>query len=141
MIPTFRVVRLLAIPILVLSTTNTARAERVKFHYPAADICAGAHIPGGPDVVGERTSLFGGTREPVRCRLRPTHLLTFCHPYTKANVTVPMRLPEDLPRVEHRGDRVIYNYGSYTVETVFLADGSVDVVYNSGLRPLGWCSR
>ena len=49
-------------------------------------------------------------------------------------ITVPLSFPEGTPRIEHRADRVIYNYGSYTVEVHFLPDGSVDVVYNSGLR-------
>ena len=52
-------------------------------------------------------------------------------------VTVPLRLPADTPRMEHRADRIIYNYNDYVVEARFLEDGSVDVVYNSGLlRPL-----
>jgi hypothetical protein len=141
MTPTTRVFYTIAATVLVLATAGTARAERVRFHYPAADISGPAvSAHGGPEVVGERVGLFG--TEPVRCCLRPTHMACFHHPYTGGNVTVPMRLPEDLPRVEHRYDRIIYNYGSYTVETVFLPDGSVDVVYNSGLgRPLGWCSR
>jgi hypothetical protein len=48
-------------------------------------------------------------------------------------VIVPLALPEGIPVIEHRNGRVIYNYGTYTVETVFLPDGTVDVVYNSGL--------
>jgi hypothetical protein len=35
--------------------------------------------------------------------------------------------------MEYRTRRVIYNYGSDTVEVHFLPDGSVDVIYNSGL--------
>ena len=141
MTPRKRVINTLAATVLALATAGTARAERVRFHYPAADICGAAVAAhGGADVPGERVGLFGAG--PVHCRLRPTHLVCFRHLYTGGNVTVPMRLPEDLPRVEHRGDRIIYNYGSYTIETVFLPDGSVDVVYNSGPgRPLGWCLR
>jgi hypothetical protein len=48
-------------------------------------------------------------------------------------VTVPLCLPEGTPRVEHVRDRIVYNYGSYTVEVRFLPDGSVDVLYSSGL--------
>jgi hypothetical protein len=33
----------------------------------------------------------------------------------------------------YRTNRVVYNYGSYTVEVQFLPDGSANVVYNSGL--------
>jgi hypothetical protein len=64
-------------------------------------------------------------------------MVTYRHPYSGRSVTVPMRLPEGPPRFERRTDRIIYNYGDYTVEARFLQDGSVDVVYNSGLlRPL-----
>ena len=59
------------------------------------------------------------------------------------NVTVPIRMPEGQPRLEHRADRIVYNYGDYTIEARFLTDGSVDVVYNTGTfgRALGWCFR
>jgi hypothetical protein len=132
---------MVAVVLVVLTATGTARAERVRFHYPAADINGSVvHAPTGPNVVGERIAWFGAVREPARCRMCPTHLVTFHHPYSGANVTVPMRLSEDLPNIQHRGDRIIYNYGSYSVEIVFTIDGSVDVVYNSGPgRPLSWC--
>jgi hypothetical protein len=42
-------------------------------------------------------------------------------------------LPEGTPRIEHVWRRIVYNYGSYTVAVLFLPDGSVDVIYNSGL--------
>jgi hypothetical protein len=48
-------------------------------------------------------------------------------------VTVPLTLPfYSTPQIYHRGDRLIYDYSTETVEVVFLPDGSVDVVYNSG---------
>src|SRR5262245_49742015 len=64
---------------------------------------------------------------------RPTMQITYKHMYTGRLVTVPLCLPEDTPRIEHRFNRVIYDYGSNTVEVIFLPDGTVDVVYNSGL--------
>ena len=65
----------------------------------------------------------------------PTCYLTFQHPCTGQNITLPVRLPIDsTPRIEHRYNRVIYNYGSDSVEVEFLSDGSADVIYNSGLR-------
>jgi hypothetical protein len=48
-------------------------------------------------------------------------------------VNVPLALPDGTPVIEHVGQRIVYNYGSYTVEVRFLPDGGVDVVYNSGL--------
>ncbi len=64
-------------------------------------------------------------------------MVTFRHPYTGRNVTLPLTLPEGTPRLEHLADRIVYNYGEYTVEARFFRDGSVETVYNSGfLRPL-----
>jgi hypothetical protein len=69
--------------------------------------------------------------------IKPNQMVTFRHPYTGRNVTVPLRLPQGTARMEQRSDRIIYNFGDYTVEARFLPDGSVDVIYNSGLaRPL-----
>jgi hypothetical protein len=45
---------------------------------------------------------------------------------------VPLALPEGTPNMEYRTNRILYNYGSYSVAVHFLADGSVDVVYDSG---------
>ena len=51
-------------------------------------------------------------------------------------VTVPVALPQGTPNIEYLARRVVYNYGSYTVSVLFLADGSVDVIYNSGFARL-----
>jgi hypothetical protein len=59
-------------------------------------------------------------------------MVTFCHPYTHSNVAVPLALPEGTPNILHGPDRITFNYGSYAVRVRFLADGSVDVVYDSG---------
>ena len=69
--------------------------------------------------------------------MRPNYLVTFRHAYTGQLITVPVAFPEGTPRLEYRRNRIVYNYGSYTVEAVFNPDGSMDMVYNSGfLRPL-----
>jgi hypothetical protein len=60
-------------------------------------------------------------------------MVTFRHPCTGLTVVAPLALPDSTPRMEYRTNRVIYNYGSYTVEVHFLPDGRVDVIYNSGL--------
>ena len=68
-------------------------------------------------------------------------MVTFRHPFTGRNITVPLRMPDSTPRMEHRDDRIIYNYNDYYIEVRFLQDGSVDVIYNSGLlRPLPFSS-
>jgi hypothetical protein len=111
------------------------RAGRVRYHYAPADACGTMSMkPDGPcGAAGEVVSFFGAVREPAPAPPRPTHLLTFQHPCTARPVTVPVCLPEGTPRVEYRTDWVVYNYGSYAVQVHFLGDGSVDVVYNSGL--------
>jgi hypothetical protein len=115
-----------------------AAAEQVRYHYVPIDAC-GAMTPApiGPEgSMGELKRVFGARALPYPYVVRPTQMVTFRHSNGR-NVTVPLRLPESTPRMEHRADRIIYNYNDYVVEVRFLPDGSVDVVYNSGLlRPL-----
>lgn len=119
--------------IILLSISATADAARGRFHYVPADSCGTAALkPSGPcGTVGERISVLG-TR-PDCCPPPPTCLHTYRHPCTGQTVVVPLALPDDTPVIYHRANRIIYNYGSYAVEVHFLPDGSVDVVYNSGL--------
>jgi hypothetical protein len=60
-------------------------------------------------------------------------MVTFRHPCTGRSLVLPLALPRDTPQMEYRTNRTIYNYGSYTVEVSFLADGTADVIYNNGL--------
>jgi hypothetical protein len=119
-----------------LAAAGRTRADVVRYHYPPAGPgCQTVLSPGPGGPVGERQPWRGSARrDPVGPPPQPTHLVTFRHPYTGGLVTVPMTLPADsTPRIEHVGDRVVFNYGSYTVEAEFFADGSVDVIYNGGL--------
>jgi hypothetical protein len=111
-----------------------AAASQVRFHFVPVDACGTMSFkPSGPSAgVGERVRWFGTVREPCYQQPRPTHIVTFWHPYTGRTVKLPITFPEGTPRVEHARDRIIFNYGSYTVEAHFYADGSADVVYNSG---------
>lgn len=115
-----------------------ASAEQARFRFTPSD-ANGAMAPvaiGPGGAAGELRRGFGGTPLPFAA-VRPSHMVTFRHPYSGRNVTVPMRLPEGPPRLEHRTDGIRYNYGDYYVEARFLPDGAIDVVYNSGfLRPL-----
>ncbi|MCC6419795.1 MAG: hypothetical protein IT429_16295 [Gemmataceae bacterium] len=134
---------LVALALIVVSA-DTARAARVRYHYGAGDVCGAVVSASGPQAAyGQRVSYFGTILGPAPCPVRPTHLVTFYHPHAGRNVNVPLALPPDsTPRIEHRRNRIIFNYGSDTVETIFLEDGSVDVEYNSGFgRPLSWCYR
>src|SRR4051812_26848271 len=96
-----------------------ARAERLKFHFTAAD-CAGRTVlsPSGACAApGERRAWYGGALAPACNPPHPTCYQPFQHPCTGQPVTLPLRLPLDsTPRIEHRYNRLIYNYGSDSVE-------------------------
>lgn len=129
----------LALGVLILAAPNPVRSEQLRFHFVPADACgAMRQVPAGPEgAIGELKRGVGLRSLPYTQPVRPNQMVTFRHPYNGRNVTVPIRLPEGTPRMEHQYDRIIYNYNDYTVEARFRPDGSVDVVYNSGLlRPL-----
>jgi hypothetical protein len=124
---------------LLLARAESASAELVRFRYVPVDTCGKMSLVAlGPNgAVGERQTWIGSAPQPFTTQFRPTHMATFRHPANGQLVVVPLTLPEGTPRIEHRSDRIVHNYGSYTVEAVFLDDGSVEVIYNSGfLRPL-----
>jgi hypothetical protein len=113
----------------LLALARPAEAARTRFHF--------SYEPGGngclrPPEAGERLTWSGW--KPYNCPPpRATHQVSFRHPCTGQTITVPLALSTSLPRMEYTRDRVIYNYGSDTVEVRFLPDGSVDVIYDSGL--------
>jgi hypothetical protein len=114
----------------LLLTSLAARADVVRYHFVPAAPGTNVALKPGP---GEWRPFRGSSRcAPYLRELRPTHLVTFRHPYTGGLVTVPMALLPDTPRIEHVGSSVVFNYGSYTIEAAFFPDGSVDVIYNSG---------
>jgi len=133
--------RWLAVLLLLGAAPAWAAAEQVRYRFVPANACGTMNqVPIGPEgTMGELRRAYGFRALPYPYVVRPTQMVTFRHPYTGCNVTVPMRLPSDTPRMEHQTDRIIYNYNDYTVEARFQQDGSVDVIYNSGLlRPLPW---
>ncbi len=114
---------------LLLAAAGPVAAARVRYHY-TPDPSSGAALR--PPASGERRS-WGGWQAYGGAPPRATHLVGFRHPATGRNVSVPLALPLATPRLEYGRDRVIYNYGSDTVEIHFLPDGSADVIYDSGL--------
>ena len=113
----------------IVCCSSPAMAARLRYHYLAG--------PGEGTVVA---SMTGGQRlflrgwEAYNCPPpRATCTVTFKHPCTGKCLALPLGLPDSTPQMEYRTNRVIYNYGSYTVEVHFLTDGSADVIYNSGL--------
>src|SRR5262245_25974587 len=136
--PQFFLAPLTAVLGLMLGIAPGVRAEVVRFRYVPAD-AAGTMTPASeiPGAAGVRSSWYGGARQPLAAAPPPNMLVTFRHPHTGRNVIVPMILPDSTPRIEHRPGSVVFNYGSYTIETIFYADGSVETVYNSGYgRPM-----
>jgi hypothetical protein len=131
--------RWLALALLAGLAPSWATAEQVRYRFIPTDACGTmTQVPAGPKgTIGELKQIFGAQPQPYPYAVRPNQMVTFRHPFNGRNVTVPLRSPEGPPRLEHRSDRIVYNYGDYVVEARFLPDGSVDVVYNSGLfRPL-----
>jgi len=125
--------------VLTAAQPTPVAAEQVRFRFVPINACgAVAQVPAGPNgALGEQLTGFGLNPQPYSRTLRPNQMVTFRHPYNGRYVTVPLTLPQGTPRLEHRADRIVYNYGSYIVEARFFMDGSVETVYNSGfLRPL-----
>jgi hypothetical protein len=113
---------------------GAAAAAQGRYHYAPVDASGTLALTASGEAAVSRFSSFRQVSCPPP---RATHLLSYRHPCTGQCVRVPISFPEGTPRIEYRLDRVVYNYGSYTVQVQFLADGSVDVVYDSGLfRPL-----
>jgi hypothetical protein len=135
----FRTVAWLCGSALIAGLPSVAAAELVRFRFvPVGSDSAMRQVPIGPEgAMGELRAVLGGTPRPYNGTFPPNRLVTFRHPYTSKNVTIPMKLPGSTPEVERIGDRLRLNYGTYYVEARFLPDGGVDVVYNSGfLRKL-----
>jgi hypothetical protein len=133
MLARFGLFPMTAVALLVLVHTGTATAARVRYHYVPDNGTPCLRLAGAPNAPGERLSL-SMRWEPYPCPPpRAVRPVCFRHPCTGADIQVPLGLPEGTPQIEHRPNRIVYNYGSYTVEAHFLDDGSVDVIYNSGL--------
>ncbi len=121
-----------------LGTCAPGQAEQLRYHYVPVDAAGNTKIApvvqaGGGASPGERVRFLGLIHEPAVAQPRPTHLVTFKHSFTGRNITVPLTLRAENPRMTITREVVTYNYGSEKVEVQFLKDGSVDVVYSSGL--------
>ncbi len=122
----------LAAALLILP--SSAHASRVRYHYVPSDGGCMVLAPTADGAPGERLSWIGRGATPFRCAPKPTQNMCFTHPCTGQSVVVPLALPVGVtPRIEHRARGVSFDYGSDTVNVNFLSDGTVDVVYDSGL--------
>ncbi len=135
----FRRIRWFALLLALGASGQSVSAEALRFHFVPVDACGTmTQVPVGPNgAMGELRRGLGARPVASPYLVRPNQLVTFRHPFTGRNATVPIRLPYGPPRMEHGSDRIIYNYGDYIVEARFLRNGAIDIVYNSGfLRPL-----
>ena len=123
---------------LLLLEGSPVLAARVRYHFTPLDANGTTTLKPG-DVSGyePKAPVLGIERRVPGPPPGTTFLITFWHNLSSRNITVPVTLPEGTPTIEHVRNRIIYNYGSYTVEVRFLADVSVDVIYDSGLLG-GW---
>jgi hypothetical protein len=123
----------LAVSLLLIAPGQSVQAARLRFHYAAGCQGSTAAPVQASAACTERLSWFGTVTEPYSGRLpRPPQYISYCHPYTGQAITLPVALPEGTPRIEHRGSRLVYNYGSYVVEVQFFPNGSAEVIYNPG---------
>src|SRR5262245_37566848 len=108
----------LAVFSLLLGTGVPASAAQLRFHFVPVDACGNVRLQPSTTTgtLGEYVTWLGAVRQPYDGQPRPTHFVTFRHAYTGRTLIVPVRFPEATPRLEYRPDRIIYNYGSYTVE-------------------------
>lgn len=116
-----------------------ARAEVVRYRY-TPDACGNLQLVLGPGgAPGERSGWLGGPATPFPRQVIATHVVSFRHLHTGCNVNVPITFPDSSPRMETIGDYVQFNFTSYLIRVVFLPNGAVDVVYNSGwFRPIAF---
>jgi hypothetical protein len=122
------------------SGATTAPAEVVRYHYSPTVVSgySSTSLKVGPNgSSGEWSpSLIGLRKEAYYQQPNATHMVTFRHPYTGQDITVPIAFPQGTPQVTYQPDTIVYNYTQYQIRVQFLRDGSVDVVYNSGIfRP------
>ena len=114
---------------------GAVHADQIRFRYVPVDSKGNTALKPSTThgAAGERVRWFGLVREGANNQPRPTFLVTFQHPISGREITVPLALPPGKPVIAHGWNRITYNFGSYSVIAEFNRDGSVDVIYRSGL--------
>lgn len=103
----------------------------LRYHYAPVDEKGSMVLTSVESLgLGQR---FAPVGSPAGYQPRPNQVVTFRHPTTGRPVHVPLALPLGTPQVQYRWSRIVYNYGTYTVEVAFSPDGTATVIYNSGL--------
>jgi hypothetical protein len=129
-----RLAALIGVTVLLACTSAPAQAARVRYHYVPAGPGDCFRLDDAHGAPGERLT-WRGTWEPYNCPPEvTTAVVTFRHPYTGDCIKLPLHLPTDsTPRMEYRPNRVVYDYGTGSVEVFFQPDGTAYVIYNGGL--------
>jgi hypothetical protein len=116
---------------LLLAITKSASAQDIHYHYVRPNGSSLAAFSPRPSYAFIRGRVYYFSPLPQLDPPPPNTWLQFRHPFTHSYVTVPVNLPNGIPRIENHHDRVLYNYGDYSVVIHFVRDGSVDVSYKS----------
>jgi hypothetical protein len=117
---------------------TAGRADVVRYHYtptgPGGQLVLQPTAEGAP---GEwRPWAFATRRSGYNREPKANRVVTYVHPSTGRQVNVPIAFPEGTPTVMSETGAITYAYTLYTIRVEFLVNGSVDVVYNSGIgRP------
>jgi len=118
----------------LLQVAGHANAARVRYHFTPVDANGATTLrPGDVSGYGRRLTIPGFERPMPGPPPGMTFLMTYWHPLSSRRITVPVTFPDGTPTIQHGRDWIMYDYGSYSVRIRFLADGSVDVIYDNGL--------
>jgi len=110
-------------------------AERTIFQLWLPAGSCGAFAPGTVSALFDVAALVcAKTSAPVTVVAAAAPVAGPATAATGQPLTLPLHLPIDsTPRMEYRTDRVVYDYGTGSVQVLFLPDGSAYVVYEDGL--------
>jgi hypothetical protein len=125
---------------LLAMPAGRAEAARVRYHYvPGSPGSTCLQLDTSAGAPGQRLTWRMGW-EPFNCPPpRPTNQITYRHPCTGQAVTVPIALGLGTPLVYYRNNVVVYDYTTDSVQVKFEPDGTVFVIYDSGVLRAPGC--
>jgi hypothetical protein len=116
---------------LLVAWAGAASGQEIHYQYVRLKGNNVMPLPAQPSYVYIRGRVYYFSPPPQPVPPAPNTWLEFLHPYSHAYVVVPVNLPNAIPQIENRDDRVVYKYGGYSVVIQFVRDGSVNVTYQS----------
>jgi hypothetical protein len=109
-----------------------AAGAQLRYRYVPVDAAGNTTLQPAVNAPGVERTWLGLVRQPADRQPRPNAMVTFRHTITGQPLAIPLALPDAVPTIQHAPNRIVYNYGSYSIQVLFLADGSAEVVYRSG---------